>query len=219
MTVGSGASGGFGTCIGDGPDGICQYNQGEDCGCVDCVNTALCMPDTCGAAGQCDHALDSCTCAICAEDATCGDPNLGNCKDDGVCDAFVEGCHCKDCWTDPFCVASATACNGGMPDGVCDYQHGETCACVDCQGTPLCAVCASGGVCSVNEPCDCPDCVDSPGCKDPAMCTDDGGVCAILTEGCMCDACKSWPQCQPDGGAPDGGGGGAGTGGGAPDGG
>jgi hypothetical protein len=223
ITAGGGGPGGAGTCVGDGPDGICQYNLGEDCNCKDCLQTALCIPDACLQAGMCDHALDACTCPVCWEDAECGDPGLHNCNDDGVCDPFVEGCHCKDCWNDPNCGAGATSCNGGKPDGTCDYQHGETCDCVDCQGTPLCVMCAPDGMCGVTEPCYCADCLADPGCNDPAMCTDDG-TCATLVEGCACQDCQSWPQCQPDGGAPDGGGtggagagGGAGTGGSAPD--
>jgi hypothetical protein len=210
VTVGSGggSTGGNGTCIGDGPDGICQFNQGETCACVDCATTALCVPDTCQDEMTCDQMLDSCTCAVCAEDSVCGDPNMANCNDDGVCDSFFEGCHCKDCWTDALCAPSVAACNGGVPDGVCDYQHGETCDCVDCQGTPLCAVCVNDGMCQVDEPCNCPDCVGDPGCNAPQHCSDDGGVCAILVENCSCEVCQSWPQCQPDGGAPDGGGGG-----------
>lgn len=194
-TATTGAGGGS-TCVGPMPDGVCDLQNGEDCNCVDCQDTAFCNPGQCQAGGDsCDHLYDSCTCAICAEDRYCGDPTRGNCKDGGACDPFVEGCHCPNCWTDPACQGSVAACAGGQPDGTCDRTK-EDCSCVDCQGTPLCIACQNTGTCDTNEPCYCPDCVNSKLCSDAMQCVDDG-VCAALTEGCLCNDCKDLPECAP----------------------
>ncbi len=182
------------------PDGICQLQMGEDCNCVDCQATAFCNPGMCTNDTSCDHVVDSCTCPGCAEDVYCGDPTLGNCKDGGACDPYVEGCHCPNCWTNPACQASVAACVGGKPDGICDRSK-EDCNCVDCQGTPLCVPCLLSGTCVADEPCYCVDCANTKLCNDPARCVDDG-ICAILTEGCLCNDCKGLPECAPwvDGG-------------------
>jgi hypothetical protein len=176
-------------------DGICEYEMGETCDCADCVSTALCVPGLCTNTGTtvCDHVLDSCTCANCAEDWLCSDPTLANCTDGGACDPFVEGCHCPNCWAYPSCVASVAACSGGVPDGLCDLAT-EGCACVDCQGTPLCVPCPSNGSCMPEEACSCSDCAGTTLCNDPGRCVD-GGACAIFEEGCVCDACKAFPEC------------------------
>ncbi len=226
---GAGGNGGAGGGAGGGTcavvDGVCELSLGEDCNCVDCMNTAYCHPGQCLDTMSCDHTLDSCTCPGCAEDEYCGDPTLGNCLDGGACDPYTEGCHCPNCWTYSECQASVAACSGGKPDGICDRAT-ENCDCVDCQGTPLCVPCQNAG-CNDEEPCSCADCVTTQLCNDPSRCIDDG-VCAILLEGCICDDCKSLPECAiwfdggteggSDGGGPgDGGGadGGVGDGGGA----
>jgi hypothetical protein len=200
VTVGVGGAGGHGSCF--VVDGKCDLHTGEDCNCVDCQDTAMCVPDQCTSPTSCDHLYDSCTCAGCAEDGFCGDPGKGNCKDDGVCQYF-EGCHCADCAQSPNCAPRLAACAGGKPDGVCD-RSAEDCSCLDCEGTPLCVPCAIDHVCSTNDPCSCSDCVGQSLCNDPTKCVDDG-VCAIISEGCICNDCKALPECVAllDGGAPD----------------
>jgi hypothetical protein len=189
----SGAGIGGDTCIGP-PDGTCQYEQGEDCNCVDCLSTALCNMGQCANAGTttCDHLNDSCTCANCSEDPLCADPTRANCRDAGACYPFTESCLCPNCWTDPACKASVAACANGKPDGMCDRSK-EGCDCVDCWATPLCVPCSDGGACG-GQACSCGSCVHQAQCNDVARCVDDG-VCAIYTEGCICNDCKDLPEC------------------------
>jgi hypothetical protein len=194
-SVGDGGSGS--TCL--HVDGFCDLMAAEDCNCIDCSTTALCVPDQCLDDDTCDHLLDSCICPGCANDGICGDPGKSNCVDDGKCDSFNEGCHCKDCWTKDACAPRVAACAGGQPDGKCDRAT-EGCDCVDCEGTPLCVVCSVDHLCGPDDPCSCVDCATDVTCHDPSHCVDDG-VCAIIHEGCGCNDCKDLPECaMPDGG-------------------
>jgi hypothetical protein len=194
-------TGGSSTC--KYPDGKCELAMGEDCTCEDCKDTAFCNPDQCLDTDKCDRLYDSCICPGCANDGFCGDPAKNNCTDDGTCDSYNEGCHCPDCWDKPACAPRVMACAGGKPDGICDRAT-EDCTCVDCEGTPLCVPCSVDGHCGEEDPCACSDCFGQSLCADPNHCVNDG-VCATISEGCICDDCKDLPECQAllDGGAPD----------------
>ena len=189
-------AGGGSTC--DIVDGVCSPMAGENCGCIDCADTAICNADQCVSDGICDQFDDSCICPDCDNTHYCGDPAKKNCTDDGVCDSFYEGCGCADCGTKTHCMALLATCNEGHLDGACAAD--EPCTCPDCFGLAQCVTCQSPGICSPGDPCSCPGCEATSVCSDPAGCIDDG-VCDILDEGCVCSDCVKTPACAGGTGA------------------
>lgn len=86
-------------CSGGVPNHKCETDKGEDCSCVDCQGTPMCVP--CLNSGQCVP-NEPCSCADCAKTKACTDP--ANCVDDGVCAILHEGCGCNDCKDLPECA-------------------------------------------------------------------------------------------------------------------
>lgn len=195
VSSGGGGTGGaiFDSCNGE-PDQLCKPSAGEDCNCPDCVDAAICKPDSCMTDGYCSVVWDSCICPDCDTNYKCADPAKKNCTDDGVCNSYDEGCVCPDCQDKPECLDNMVACAGGAPNGVCDL-YAETCACVDCFGRPGCAKCIQDSTCNTSEACYCPECELGNWCTDPDNCKDDG-ICDALDEGCHCADCAPVPECN-----------------------
>jgi hypothetical protein len=105
-------------CHGGAPDLVCDRSgrDPEDCACIDCGDTALCIPGQCVPDGICTD-KDACTCEECWDNAFCGDPQLANCLDDGACDGVDEGCLCADCIDDPNCRGFPGTGGGGQGGG------------------------------------------------------------------------------------------------------
>ena len=192
---GSGATGGVGgsgggqadpECVGEVADGFCEYPT-EDCECVDCLPTGVCIPGACVADGTCGND-DSCTCTECDGSPVCG-PSA--CTPDDVCDPFLEGCICADCWTFPGCADNIQGCAGTAPDGICAAPAGEQCSCPDCLGYPSCTPCIADDVCSTQEGCFCPECADEPICNT----CDNDGICYATSEECLCPDCVGQAPC------------------------
>lgn len=189
----SAGMGGGGPCVNDK---YCDVGSKESCSCVDCINTAYCIPDKCVNDNEC-HPLDddSCICNDCDGHQYCSDAAMENCSNDGVCDAVNEGCKCPDCATKPTCVDNIASCAGGKVNGAC--AAAEPCSCPDCFGLPKCVQsnCYIDGQCSDAEPCSCVDCKAADRCAAPKSCLADG-ICDILDEGCACDDCAPDPECK-----------------------
>lgn len=183
----------FNTCNGE-PDQLCKPSSGEECDCPDCAEAVFCKPDVCNTDGYCSVVWDSCICPDCDTNYKCADPALKNCTDDGVCNSKDEGCLCADCQEKAECLDNVAACAGGAPDGTCDL-YAETCQCLDCFGRPGCVKCIQDSVCNTSEACYCPECELGNWCTSPENCVDDG-ICDALDEGCHCNDCAPYPECN-----------------------
>jgi hypothetical protein len=110
-TMGTGGAGGAGGGSGVGGGGMGGGGGMAAFTCEDVINNPQCSapdPVACECAGcvlpQCDDMMgnfNDCTCANCANDPFCSDPQ--NCNGDTICEPFIEGCVCSDCADHPAC--------------------------------------------------------------------------------------------------------------------